>query len=130
MGAAGRVLGGRRDPAQCVAGEIAEETSWQVSTGPPLDVWMYDIVRAERHVFIVTHSHTRHKKPARPGCSSLGRAGFCSSGAGLSRLHAVKERPPRSGGETQDRAIGVFGVADSHAIGDRCYLDTLAALRS
>jgi 8-oxo-dGTP pyrophosphatase MutT (NUDIX family) len=42
-------------PEQCVAREIAEETGWQVSTGPLLDVWMYDIVQAERHVFIVTY---------------------------------------------------------------------------
>jgi 8-oxo-dGTP pyrophosphatase MutT (NUDIX family) len=42
-------------PEQCVAREITEETGWQVSAGPLLDVWMYDIVRAERHVFIVTY---------------------------------------------------------------------------
>ncbi len=42
-------------PEQCVAREIAEETTWKVVTGPLLDVWMYDIVQAERHVFIVTY---------------------------------------------------------------------------
>jgi ADP-ribose pyrophosphatase YjhB (NUDIX family) len=42
-------------PEQCVAREIAEETLWKVITGPLLDVWMYDIVQAERHVFIVTY---------------------------------------------------------------------------
>jgi ADP-ribose pyrophosphatase YjhB (NUDIX family) len=42
-------------PEQCVAREIEEETSWKVVTGPLLDVWMYDIVQAERHVFIVTY---------------------------------------------------------------------------
>jgi 8-oxo-dGTP pyrophosphatase MutT (NUDIX family) len=42
-------------PEQCVAREIAEETTWRVSTGPLLDVWMYDIVQAERLVFIVTY---------------------------------------------------------------------------
>jgi ADP-ribose pyrophosphatase YjhB (NUDIX family) len=42
-------------PEQCVAREITEETAWRVSTGPLLDVWMYDIVQAERLVFIVTH---------------------------------------------------------------------------
>jgi ADP-ribose pyrophosphatase YjhB (NUDIX family) len=42
-------------PEQCVAREIAEETTWKVITGPLLDVWMYDIVQAERHVFIVTY---------------------------------------------------------------------------
>ena len=33
-------------PEQCVAREIAEETTWAVRTGPLLDVWMYDIVQA------------------------------------------------------------------------------------
>ena len=42
-------------PERCVAREIAEETTWTVVTGPLLDVWMYDIVQAERHVFIVTY---------------------------------------------------------------------------
>jgi 8-oxo-dGTP pyrophosphatase MutT (NUDIX family) len=42
-------------PEQCVAREIVEETGWKVITGPLLDVWMYDIVQAERHVFIVTY---------------------------------------------------------------------------
>jgi ADP-ribose pyrophosphatase YjhB (NUDIX family) len=42
-------------PAECVAREIGEETGWKVVTGPLLDVWMYDIVQAERHVFIVTY---------------------------------------------------------------------------
>jgi hypothetical protein len=32
-----------------------EETGWKVITGPLLDVWMYDIVQAERHVFIVSY---------------------------------------------------------------------------
>ena len=40
---------------QCVAREIAEETTWTVRTGPLLDVWMYDIVHAGRQVFIVTY---------------------------------------------------------------------------
>jgi 8-oxo-dGTP pyrophosphatase MutT (NUDIX family) len=42
-------------PEQCVAREVEEETTWKVITGPLLDVWMYDIVQAERHVFIVTY---------------------------------------------------------------------------
>jgi 8-oxo-dGTP pyrophosphatase MutT (NUDIX family) len=42
-------------PEQCVAREIAEETTWTVRTGPLLDVWMYDIVQAGRQVFIVTY---------------------------------------------------------------------------
>ena len=42
-------------PEQCVAREIEEETTWTVITGPLLDVWIYDIVQAERHVFIVTY---------------------------------------------------------------------------
>src|SRR5260370_37742616 len=42
-------------PEQCVAREITEETGWQVSTGPLLDVWMYDIVQAERHRLIGTY---------------------------------------------------------------------------
>jgi ADP-ribose pyrophosphatase YjhB (NUDIX family) len=41
-------------PAEAVAREIREETTWMVTTGPLLDVWMYDVVQAERHVFIVT----------------------------------------------------------------------------
>jgi ADP-ribose pyrophosphatase YjhB (NUDIX family) len=42
-------------PERCVAREIEEETTWEVVVGPLLDVWMYDIVQAERHVFIVTY---------------------------------------------------------------------------
>ncbi|MBI1759465.1 MAG: NUDIX hydrolase [Actinobacteria bacterium] len=42
-------------PEECVAREITEETTWQVVTGPLLDVWMYHIVHAERHVFVVTY---------------------------------------------------------------------------
>lgn len=42
-------------PEQCVAREIMEESRWHVTTGPLLDVWMYDTVQAERHVFIVTY---------------------------------------------------------------------------
>lgn len=42
-------------PEQCVAREINEETGWRVSTGPLLDAWMYDIVQAQRLVFIVTY---------------------------------------------------------------------------
>jgi 8-oxo-dGTP pyrophosphatase MutT (NUDIX family) len=42
-------------PEKCVAREVEEETTWKVMTGPLLDVWMYDIVQAERHVFIVTY---------------------------------------------------------------------------
>ena len=42
-------------PEQCLVREIAEETTWKVIIGPLLDVWMYDIVQAERHVFIVTY---------------------------------------------------------------------------
>jgi 8-oxo-dGTP pyrophosphatase MutT (NUDIX family) len=42
-------------PEQCVAREIEEETSWQVTTGPLLDVWLYDIAQAGRQVVIVTY---------------------------------------------------------------------------
>jgi ADP-ribose pyrophosphatase YjhB (NUDIX family) len=42
-------------PEQCVAREIAEETRWNVVTGPILDTWMYHIEDARRHVFIVTY---------------------------------------------------------------------------
>ena len=42
-------------PEQCVAREIAEETRWQVTTGPILDSWMYHIRAARKHVFIVTY---------------------------------------------------------------------------
>ena len=42
-------------PEQCVAREIAEETGWQVITGPLLDVWLYDVAAAGRQVFIVTY---------------------------------------------------------------------------
>ena len=42
-------------PEQCVAREITEETGWRVTTGPLLDVWMYDIAQAQRQVFIVTY---------------------------------------------------------------------------
>ena len=48
-------LEARETPEQCVAREIEEETTWKVITGPLLDVWMYDIVQAERQVFIVTY---------------------------------------------------------------------------
>lgn len=51
--------GGRLEPGetpeQCVAREIEEETSWRVTTGPLLDVWMYDITATGRQVFIVTY---------------------------------------------------------------------------
>lgn len=42
-------------PEQCVAREIAEETRWNVTTGPILDSWMYHIRVARKHVFIVTY---------------------------------------------------------------------------
>lgn len=42
-------------PPQCVAREIAEETSWKVTTGPILDSWLYYINPAEKHVLIVTY---------------------------------------------------------------------------
>jgi len=42
-------------PAEAVAREVSEETGWKVVTGALLDVWMYDVVQAERHVFIVTY---------------------------------------------------------------------------
>jgi 8-oxo-dGTP pyrophosphatase MutT (NUDIX family) len=42
-------------PEQCVVREIAEGTGWQVSTGPLLDAWRYDIVQVKRSVFIVTY---------------------------------------------------------------------------
>ncbi|ACU35234.1 NUDIX hydrolase [Actinosynnema mirum] len=51
--------GGRIEPGEtpeeCVAREIAEETRWQVTTGPLLDTWMYYINAAEKNVFIVTY---------------------------------------------------------------------------
>jgi 8-oxo-dGTP pyrophosphatase MutT (NUDIX family) len=51
--------GGRIEPGEtpeeCVAREIAEETRWQVTTGPILDTWMYYIEVAEKNVFIVTY---------------------------------------------------------------------------
>ena len=42
-------------PEECVVREIAEETGWQVRTGPILDSWMYYIEAAGRHVFVVTY---------------------------------------------------------------------------
>lgn len=42
-------------PEECVAREIHEETGWTVVTGPILDTWMYHIVVARKHVFIVTY---------------------------------------------------------------------------
>ncbi|MEH1124407.1 NUDIX hydrolase [Micromonospora sp. CPCC 206061] len=42
------------EPAQCVAREIAEEGSWQVTTGPLLDVWQYHI-RDGVDVLIITY---------------------------------------------------------------------------
>jgi 8-oxo-dGTP pyrophosphatase MutT (NUDIX family) len=42
-------------PQECVAREIHEETRWKVTTGPILDMWMYYIDAAEKHVFIVTY---------------------------------------------------------------------------
>ncbi|HEX6353401.1 NUDIX hydrolase [Actinophytocola sp.] len=51
--------GGRIEPGetpeQCVAREVAEETRWQVTTGPLLDTWMYHIESVGAHVFIVTY---------------------------------------------------------------------------
>jgi 8-oxo-dGTP pyrophosphatase MutT (NUDIX family) len=42
-------------PEQCVVREISEETSWQVTVGPLLDAWVYDIAAVGRQVFIVTY---------------------------------------------------------------------------
>jgi 8-oxo-dGTP pyrophosphatase MutT (NUDIX family) len=42
-------------PEECVAREIAEETGWQVDTGPVLDTWLYHIPAVDRHVFIATY---------------------------------------------------------------------------
>jgi ADP-ribose pyrophosphatase YjhB (NUDIX family) len=42
------------EPAVCVAREIAEEVSWQVTVGPLLDVWQYHI-RDRVDVLIVTY---------------------------------------------------------------------------
>ncbi len=42
-------------PEQCVTREIAEETGWSVTTGPIVDAWLYHIVQARKHVFIVTY---------------------------------------------------------------------------
>ncbi|MCP2247912.1 NUDIX hydrolase [Lentzea aerocolonigenes] len=51
--------GGRIEPGetpeQCVAREIAEETRWNVVTGPILDAWMYYIAAVGKNVFIVTY---------------------------------------------------------------------------
>ena len=69
-------------PERCVAREIAEETSWTVVTGPLLDVWMYDIVQAERHVFIVTYGCYLPEPPVpRTRCcpSSTSRSGSSPS---------------------------------------------------
>src|SRR5262245_9473983 len=51
------------DPAACVAREIAEETSWLVTTGPILDAWQYHI-RPGIDVLIVTYGcHTTATSP-------------------------------------------------------------------
>ena len=51
--------GGRLEPGetpeQCVVREISEETGWQVTAGPLLDAWVYDIAAVGRQVFIVTY---------------------------------------------------------------------------
>jgi 8-oxo-dGTP pyrophosphatase MutT (NUDIX family) len=51
--------GGRIEPGEtpeeCLAREIAEETSWTVTTGPILDSWMYRIAVAAADIFIVTY---------------------------------------------------------------------------
>ena len=43
-------------PEQCVVREIAEETGWAVTAGPILDAWLYHIIQAAKHVFIVTYA--------------------------------------------------------------------------
>lgn len=43
-------------PEQCVVREIAEETGWAVTSGPILDAWLYHIIQAAKHVFIVTYA--------------------------------------------------------------------------
>jgi 8-oxo-dGTP pyrophosphatase MutT (NUDIX family) len=86
-------------PEQCVAREITEETGWQVSTGPLLDVWMYDIVQAQRLVFIVTYG--------------------CRLPAGDSALDPVLSAEHKQVGEfTQAEALGLVmpqGYKDSIA---------------
>ena len=42
------------DPAGCVVREISEESGWQVTAGPLLDCWQYE-VRAGVYVVIVTY---------------------------------------------------------------------------
>jgi 8-oxo-dGTP pyrophosphatase MutT (NUDIX family) len=42
------------DPADCVVREISEESGWQVTAGPLLDCWQYE-VRAGVYVVIVTY---------------------------------------------------------------------------
>ena len=42
------------DPADCVMREISEESGWQVTAGPLLDCWQYE-VRAGVYVVIVTY---------------------------------------------------------------------------
>ncbi|WP_309117057.1 NUDIX hydrolase [Saccharothrix sp.] len=45
----------RRDARGVRGAGIAEETQWQVTTGPILDTWMYHITVADKNVFIVTY---------------------------------------------------------------------------
>jgi 8-oxo-dGTP pyrophosphatase MutT (NUDIX family) len=42
------------DPADCLVREISEESGWQVTAGPLLDCWQYE-VRAGVYVVIVTY---------------------------------------------------------------------------
>jgi 8-oxo-dGTP pyrophosphatase MutT (NUDIX family) len=51
--------GGRIQPGEttqeCLAREVAEETSWDVEVGPILDAWLFHIVEVDRHIFVVTY---------------------------------------------------------------------------
>jgi ADP-ribose pyrophosphatase YjhB (NUDIX family) len=51
--------GGKLDPGEtpeaCVAREIAEESGWEIRTGPILDTWVYDEAKPNWHILIVTY---------------------------------------------------------------------------
>jgi len=71
-----------------------------------------------------------------PGCDArdvpdeTGRAGVAGESAYLppTGLDLADECPPRVGGESQDRAVRVFAVADDHPVGERRYLDALTLI--
>ena len=52
-------------PAECVAREISEESGWEVTAGPLLDVWVYEPI-PDRHLLIVTYGCTRPEQDVEP----------------------------------------------------------------